>query len=48
MTEPKIKDIETFLENETPKTKLTFSDKEKDVDIIFEGEGKLKTPILEV
>ena len=47
MTEPKIKDIETFIENETPKTKLTFSDSEKDVEIVFEGNGKLKTVALE-
>lgn len=48
MNDLKIKDIQTFLENEKPKTKLTFSDKEKDVEIVFEGNGKLKTAALEV
>lgn len=43
-----IKEITNFFEDGKNKTRLVFSEKDKDKEIIFEGTGKLKTPVAEV
>lgn len=43
-----IKEITSFIEDGKSKTKLVFSEKNEDREIIFEGSGKLKTPVVEV
>lgn len=45
MTELKIKEISNFTENGENKTKIIFSDSEKEKEIIFEGSGKIKTAV---
>ena len=44
--ELKIKEISKFSDCGKNKTKLVFCDEKK--EIIFEGEGKIKTPVAEV
>ncbi len=43
-----IKEIKNFIEDGKNKTKLVFSEENVDREIIFEGDGKLKTPVVEV
>ena len=42
-----IKSIETFTENETPKTKLIIDDNNSEKEIILEGKGQLKIAAVE-
>lgn len=42
-----IKNIETFTENEVPKTKMIVSDNNDEKEIILEGKGSLKIAALE-
>ncbi len=42
-----IKSIETFTENETPKTKMIISDNKTEKEIILEGKGQLKIAAVE-
>ena len=42
-----IKSIETFTENETPKTKMIINDNDTEKEIILEGNGKLKIAAVE-
>ena len=42
-----IKSIETFTENETPKTKLIIDDNNSEKEIILEGKGQLKISAVE-
>ncbi len=42
-----IKSIETFTENETPKTKMIINDNNTEKEIILEGNGKLKIAAVE-
>lgn len=42
-----IKKIETFTENEIPKTKLIIEDNKAEKEIILEGKGSLKAAALE-
>ncbi len=43
-----IKEIKNFIEDGKNKTKLVFSKENEDREIIFEGNGKLKMPVVEV
>lgn len=47
MTNVEIKSIETFTENETPKTKMIINDNNTEKEIILEGNGKLKIAAIE-
>lgn len=42
-----IKSIETFTENETPKTKMIIRDNDIEKEIILQGKGKLKIAAVE-
>jgi len=44
-----IKEVKNFFEDGKNKTKLVFSDIKKGLDkeIVFEGEGRLKSPVAE-
>ncbi len=44
----KVKEITSFLEDGKNKTKLVFCQNETEKEIIFEGDGKIKTPVAEV
>ena len=46
-TAQEIKSIETFTENETPKTKMIINDNNTEKEIILEGNGKLKIAAVE-
>lgn len=45
MTEFKIKEISEFVEDNLNKKRVIFSDSEKDMEIILEGEGKIKATV---
>lgn len=45
MADPQIKEIFNYIENDTNKTTVIFSDKEKETEIVFEGSGKIKVAI---
>ena len=45
MYKNEIKSIETFIDNEAPKTRLIISDKESEKEIILEGKGSLKAAV---
>lgn len=47
MENVEIKAIETFTENEVPKTKMVISDNTSEKEIILEGNGKLKITAME-
>lgn len=47
MAKLNIKSIETYTENETPKTKVIISDKCSEKEIILEGTGSLKAAAIE-
>lgn len=42
-----IKEITNFFEDGKNKTRLVFNDKNKEREIVFEGNGKLKMPVAE-
>lgn len=42
-----IKEITNFFEDGKNKTRLVFSEKDKEREIVFEGTGKLKMPVAE-
>ena len=46
--ELKIKEISKFSDCGKNKTKLVFCDEKIEKEIIFEGKGKIKTPVAEV
>ncbi len=48
MSELNIKEITSFLDDNTKKTRLVVSDTEKETEIILEGNGSLKIAALEV
>ena len=43
-----IKEITNFTEDGKNKTRLVFGEKNENREIIFEGDGKLKMPVVEV
>lgn len=45
MTELKIKEVSQFIEKDVQKTKLVINENNKDTEIIFSGNGKLKVPV---
>lgn len=45
MNDLKIKEISTFIENNTRKTRLVISENGKDTEIIMNGDGKLKVAV---
>lgn len=45
MAETKVKKIFNYVDEGVNKTKVIFSDTEKDTEIIFEGNGKIKAAI---
>ena len=45
--ELKVKEIKNFLEDGKNKTKIIFSQNDLEKEIIFEGNGKIKTPVAE-
>ncbi|MBQ2611434.1 hypothetical protein IJF81_03475 [bacterium] len=45
MNDLKIKEISTFIENNTRKTRLVISENGKDTEIILNGDGKPKVAV---
>ena len=45
MADPQLKEILNFTDNGINKTKVVFSEKEKETEIIFEGSGKIKVAL---
>lgn len=45
MSQIKIKEISTFMENSVRKTRLIISECGKDTEIILEGDGKIKVAV---
>ena len=45
MNELKIKEISTFIENDTRKTRIIISENGKDTEIVLNGDGKLKVAV---
>ena len=45
MNDLKVKEISSFIENNTRKTRLVISENGRDTEIILEGNGKLKVAV---
>lgn len=45
MSEMKIKEISTFMDNNIRKTRLVISESSKETEIILEGDGKINVAV---